>query len=213
MSGGEMVVVRQGDTMVSIAHANGYRSWEVIYNHARNAELRRRCPDPTLLVPGLSLYLPEKGTATWTRPTGKRHVFKAKRLTARLCFTVGDEDRVFADARYELQVDGELRAGTTNGEGQINVEVSPAARTAHVTVWPDGDEGPPWEWTLRIGHLDPYDTDSGLRARLANLGYPPGEDEDGLRDALERFQFDHDLEVTGALDDRTRDLLQERSGA
>ena len=209
---GQTMVIQPGDTMISIAHSHGYRNWQAIYGHPRNATLRARYPDPSLLLPGETVFLPEKGTDPRLCQTTRRHVFRVKRLRARMRFSVGDEDRVFARARYELWVDGERFEGTTDGDGVIDVRVSPGASTARVSVWADGDDSDPWEWTLRVGHLDPIDSDSGLRGRLANLGYPADDGDDGLREALSRFQFDAKIEVTGVLDDPTLAKLRERSG-
>jgi peptidoglycan hydrolase-like protein with peptidoglycan-binding domain len=68
--------------------------------------------------------------------------------------------------------------------------------------------------------MDPITEPSGVRARLANLGYRGVSDdnvgaewnEPGLVYALSAFQRDQHLEVTGTLDDATRDALQERYG-
>lgn len=208
----QTIVVQEGDTMVSIAFAHGYRSWEGIYNHPRNATLRELCPDPTLLRPGTAVFLPAKGTVSYQCATTRRHVFRVKSLKARLRFSVGDETRAFVNARYELRVDGTLFEGTTDGEGVIEELVRPDAARAAVKVWPDGDDGEVWEWSLHIGHLDPIDTDTGVRERLANLGYGAVESEEALTEALEHFQYDAGLEVTGVLDAPTLDRLRDRSG-
>lgn len=212
MSSGQRIVVGPGDTMVSIAHRHGYRSWEGIYGHPQNAPLRERCPDPAILLPGVTVFLPEKGTKTYNCQTTRRHVFRVKNLKARLRFSVGDEARVFARARYELTAGGERFHGSTDGDGVIDVIVRPDAGEAQLTVWPDGDEGDPWQWTLQLGHLDPLDSDTGLRHRLHNLGYPVGDGEGGLAAALSRFQHDHEIDVTGVLDAPTLDRLRDRSG-
>jgi peptidoglycan hydrolase-like protein with peptidoglycan-binding domain len=69
---------------------------------------------------------------------------------------------------------------------------------------------------VRIGHLDPHDEDSGWQARLVNLGYIPGTlddiTDDHFRWAVEEFQCDHHLKVTGKLDDATRAKLKDSHG-
>lgn len=197
--------------MVSIAHAYGYRSWKGIYNHAENSALRASCPNPAVLRPGEKVFLPEKGTVEYQCATGRRHIFRVKKLEARLKFTVGDEERVFANAPYEIRIDQETRTGTTDGDGLIDLKVQPDAKEAHIKVWPSGSTEP-WEWTLRIGHLDPLDTDSGVAGRLKNLGYPADSSPEGLREALSRFQADLGLTVTGVADGPTLSRLEELSG-
>jgi hypothetical protein len=212
MSAGRSVVVSPGDTMVSIAHANGYRSWEGIYGHPANASLRERCPDPAILLPGATVFLPEKGTVTYACRTTRRHVFRVKRLMARLRFSVGDEERVFANAPYELRVDAQRFEGATDGDGIIDVLVRPDSKHGRLIVWPDGTEGDAWNWTINVGLLDPIDADSGLRHRLRNLGYLHEDSAEGVADALSRFQHDHKLDVTGVLDAPTLASLRDRSG-
>ena len=81
-------------------------------------------------------------------------------------------------------------------------------------MWPPGAaEDAPWEWDLQVGYLDPLSTDTGLRSRLANLGYPPDAGDEGLREAIARFQFDQRVEVTGVLDGTTLGRLRSHHGA
>ena len=75
--------------------------------------------------------------------------------------------------------------------------------------------------TVLIGHLNPLsDTNddgiSGAQARLVNLGYGTGE-IDGQTGpmtlaALREFQANHELEVTGELDQATIAKLAEERG-
>ena len=184
--------------MVSIAHANGYRSWEGIYHHPRNAALRSRCPNPAVLLPGEALFLPEKGAHVDGLATDRRHTFRVRSLEAWMRFTVGDQEQVFVGAPYVVTVDGVETEGITGADGMIALRVAPSARSAHVRVRPAGGE--PVAWNVRIGHLDPPGTPSGRRSRLANLGYDAGEGDEQLAHAVAAFQHDHDLDATGTLD-------------
>ncbi len=200
--------------MVSIAHDEGFRSWEAIYHHGKNAPLRSACPDPAVLKPGSPVYIPEKGTKEHDCQTTRRHVFRVKTLKARMHFTVGNEDGPFVASRYELTLDGVTRSGVTTDKGAVDVRVPPDVQHATVKVWPEGTpDDQPWEWTLEVGRLDPLDTDDGLRARLTNLGYPPAPGDDGLREAIEGFQFDEKIDVTGVLDGATLGRLRTHHGA
>ena len=69
-------------------------------------------------------------------------------------------------------------------------------------------------YRLEMAHLDPPDTVEGVQDRLSNLGYYIPDEEKGepgeyTREALEEFQAAHLLEVTGEIDEPTRDLLVE----
>jgi peptidoglycan hydrolase-like protein with peptidoglycan-binding domain len=65
---------------------------------------------------------------------------------------------------------------------------------------------------LRIGHVDPIDAISGVQARLESLGYacgePTGQMTDATREALQRFQRDRALPVSGEPDAATVDALR-----
>jgi peptidoglycan hydrolase-like protein with peptidoglycan-binding domain len=73
------------------------------------------------------------------------------------------------------------------------------------------------EFLLAIGHLDPVEEESGLRARLANLGYylagGSDLDEEELRSAIEEFQVEHGLRVTGVSDAATRASIKKSHGS
>ena len=64
------------------------------------------------------------------------------------------------------------------------------------------------ECELQFSWLDPLDEITGAQARLQNLGYYHGdlngEMNDELQEALEMFQSDFGLPVTGELDDATK---------
>jgi peptidoglycan hydrolase-like protein with peptidoglycan-binding domain len=55
-----------------------------------------------------------------------------------------------------------------------------------------------------------------MQQRLQNLGYQcetTGETADDSVEALKLFQQDHDLEVTGRFDERTRSALEDAHGS
>jgi hypothetical protein len=74
-------------------------------------------------------------------------------------------------------------------------------------------EPPPLIYTFDLRHLDPTSEISGLQGRLRHLGYAVGAPDGTLdprsEEALRAFQTDHDLEVTGELDQATQDKLRE----
>jgi len=81
-------------------------------------------------------------------------------------------------------------------------------------VWLDDDGTQKLTWELDLGHLDPIDTVRGVKARLANLGFDPGEIndtwDDAAKEALTQFQVVYGLPTTGGeVDDATRKKLRE----
>ena len=69
-------------------------------------------------------------------------------------------------------------------------------------------------WNLRLGHLDPDDTVTGMQERLNNLGIhfcpADGTHEENMQDALNAFRARVGLEreELWEVDDRTRNLLE-----
>jgi Putative peptidoglycan binding domain len=66
-------------------------------------------------------------------------------------------------------------------------------------------------FAVALGGLDPGVERSGNLQRLMNLGYlppPAWEDDEEVARSIRLFQSNHGLEVTGALDDATREALK-----
>jgi len=119
-----------------------------------------------------------------------------------------------ANARATLEVEGATFDLVTDGDGRIDQQVPRNARHGTLRL---PDVG--LELALDIGMLDPVDADAGWRARLVNLGYFRGDarDEDAGNErwewALQEFQCDHELDVTGEPDDATLAKLLELCGS
>jgi N-acetylmuramoyl-L-alanine amidase len=112
---------------------------------------------------------------------------------------------------YVLFIDGIATEGELDDEGGIEISIPPGALEGVLRV---GD--PPQEYRLQLGHLDPITTVAGVQARLNSVGYVCGA-VDGVigsqtSEALQRFQRDEGLEVTGKIDQATTDALQSRFG-
>jgi hypothetical protein len=114
-----------------------------------------------------------------------------------------------ANLRCVLQVEGDNRSVTTDAAGRIVQRIPFAAEKALLIA---GTK----ELEMRIGHLDPEAEVSGWYARLSNLGYPVGEsdepDDERLRFAIEEFQCDQGMQVTGVCDAATQAKLKELHG-
>jgi N-acetylmuramoyl-L-alanine amidase len=90
----------------------------------------------------------------------------------------------------------------TDADGVLDVPLPPNARSGLLTI----EDA---EYELHFGVLNPVNTERGVRQRLVNLGFldqPEAPDPD-LRAALEAFQAQHQLEVSGAPDEDTRQKL------
>jgi hypothetical protein len=202
----ERVTVKEGDTLVSIAHEKGFRSWEVIYLHPANEELRKKRPNPEQLLPGDVVVVPEKKPKEFTLEVNRRHELVVKTLKAHLRLTVGDDEGPFREARFSVQAGGKLIEGTTDSQGTISVLVSAAAKDGTLRVRPAG-RTTSVDWELQLGHLPPASEDAGYKARLVNLGYGQITNDDELKRALLAFQGEVGLEPTGTLDQPTKSKI------
>jgi N-acetylmuramoyl-L-alanine amidase len=242
--------VKQGDCLASIAEKHGF-SWETLWNLPENNELRRKHQEPTILLPGEIVRIPDLRNKQETGATEQRHQFRKKGTPALLRLQimrpaeqeeeqpaeptdeevpdeepldVTEEDPLqpddepeepWANAPYILNIDGKLSEGQTDGEGRIEVPIPPGARKGRLTMEPGTEREK--VYPLRLGHLDPITSLSGVVDRLNNLGYHngsrPTEITPELREALRAFQKANNLQESGEADQATQDKLSEIHGS
>jgi N-acetylmuramoyl-L-alanine amidase len=204
--------VEQGDHMVKIAAKFGFGDFNTIWNHAKNEELKKKRGNPNVLFPGDLVHIPDKKQKQESKPTEASHKFKAQRPKLMLRLTLkGPDGKPLSGKKITLKVEGDSFELSTDGNGAIQQKVKPMAENGKVIIKELSIEAP-----LKIGHLDPAEEVSGYRARLNNLGFAAGSSDDSadprLRSAVEEFQCNHGLTVTGDVDDETRDKLKEAHG-
>jgi N-acetylmuramoyl-L-alanine amidase len=204
--------IQDGDHTSGIAARFGFADFRTVWNNPNNAELKKKRVDPHVLMPGDSLYIPDKQQKTVARPTGRVHTFIVNRQTLFLKIALKDfDDQPIADTECVLEVDGTVFNLKTDSKGRIEQEITTASKTGILKI-PDLE----YEFPVKIGYLDPVDEDTGWRARLINLGYHAGPLNGSnkllLKYAVEEFQCDYKLKVTGTLDASTRAKLKEMHG-
>ncbi|HZV00718.1 MAG TPA: peptidoglycan-binding protein [Planctomycetota bacterium] len=210
--------VAEGDTLASIAEKYGFRSWRTIYDHPDNASLRSKRPNPMVLAAGDTVAIPDKRVREVVCETNKRHTFKLKALKVTVNLQLTNPDGVpYAKKKYRLVIDGKSYEGETTDDGHVIQEVPPSAKKGELTLWKsDTNTNDQITWNLSLGTLAPIDTNKGVKARLHNMGYDPGEVNDTIDDqakeAIKHFQTDHGLEPKGELDDKTRKAIDEAYG-
>lgn len=204
--------VKQGDHVAKIAARFGLADFGAIWNHPSNAALKQVRGNPNVLLPGDVLHVPDKSARIESRATGQVHRFRrsSAKLLLRLALK-GPGGEPVAGTKVALQVEGEKLDLLTDADGVIERQIRPTAENGKVTVKDIGVEAP-----LAIGHLDPIDVQSGWRARLNNLGYGAGSSDDPndpkVRSAVEEFQCDQELPVSGEMDEATRETLRSAHG-
>ncbi len=214
--------VQQGETLLTIAQKYGFRSWEAIWNHERNQDLRGKRPDPMVLAPGDKVVIPEKKKRPFQCETDQSHTFRLRSPGCYFTVCLQDESaKPYAGCAYELTVGKETFKGTTSADGMVSHPVKESAREGELKLWrnPEDPNGV-YTWKIQIGHLDPLKDVSdirGVQSRLNNLGYHTGPVDgrmsDATRSALKDFQRRIGYDPpTGEIDERTLAELAARHG-
>lgn len=199
--------VKAGDCLSSIAFEHGF-FWEVIWNHPDNADLKRKREDPNILQAGDIVCIPDKSSKEESCETGGQHRFKVKGVPAKLRIRFRADEEPLSNECYRLTIDGgALIAGRLDGEGYLEISISPNSREAKVYI---GQGALEKEYIFALGQLDPIQSLSGIQARLNALGYScTGEQElgEGTRSALRGFQAGRGLPITGDANQETLGAL------
>jgi hypothetical protein len=203
--------VTQGDCLSSIAAQNGFADYRVIYDHPNNADFKARRPNPNIIYPGDVVFIPDKKRKTVSVPTGDVHVFQIK--TSKTRFRVRIQFGV--PFTYHLDIEGAPFDGALDDGAIIDVAIPPDARKGKLSIWPNSNmDSDPLEFEVALGALDPIDEASGVQARLNNLGFDCGAVDGDVgpktEHALRAFQGVAQLEITGQIDDPTRDAIRAR---
>ncbi|MEZ4394657.1 MAG: peptidoglycan-binding domain-containing protein [Polyangiales bacterium] len=204
--------VQAGECVVSISESYGF-FWETLWAHPENEGLRNTRRDPTVLLPGDVIYIPDKTIKSYVRPTDARHTFRVKNVPAKFELRLRSEDGTpRSGLAYVLVIDGREIPGTTDGNGAVKASISPTAREGVLRLTESGEE-----FEIDLGHMDPVDTIRGAKMRLSSLGTYNGPIDDSgdasFSRALEAFQGSHGLQQTGLLDASTQDALRTAFGS
>ncbi len=202
--------VKQGEHLSQIAAHYKFASYTTIWDDPQNAGLKTLRGNPNVLFPGDVVYIPDRLQKSVSCVSGRRHRFKTPVPKLHLRLTLEDfVGQPIAGAACRLSVDARSYDAQTDGKGHIDIEIPQTSRSGTLKVQD-------LEIPVRIGHLDPVSEESGVRARLTNLGYYRGPDDPvddmEFRSAVEEFQCDEGLEITGICDGGTLARLEELHG-
>jgi hypothetical protein len=212
-------VIRQGDYLTKLAHQRGFDA-DTVWNDPKNQSIRERRTEPNLLHPGDVLWIPESEQhrrLSIKAGSTNRYAAVVPKVPVELRLEIGREPIV--DEPYEiLGLGPDPVRGKTDEHGTLAARVPVHVREIEVRLLERNRT-----LRLRVGDLDPVDTVSGLKKRLAHLGfYQPtsvgvenevAADGDALVGALRAFQASQNLETTGKLDDETRKALLAEHGS
>jgi N-acetylmuramoyl-L-alanine amidase len=201
-------VVQPGDHISGIALQNGFEDYTVVWGHGKNADLSGKRDVAHALNEGDEVYIPELKSTLANKPTGAKHTFTIKLSPLKLRVKLlGTDMKPIKNAACTLGG----TALTSDGDGVVEIPVDKLATASTLTV--DGTDQ-----AMSIGRLNTVDdaTQAGWKARLYNLGFlidPTVPDGDGeLLFALQDFQAEHSLDVSGTFDDATKSKLKDVHG-
>jgi hypothetical protein len=206
-----LYTVAPGDHISGIAQSFGFDDYNTVWNDPGNADLQTQRTDPHVLQPGDTVTIPEvKDQPTANKPTSAKHQFQIQQSPLKLRLTLLD---LTVKPLSSAQVTVAGTALTTDGSGLVEATVDKSAKDVTLV------DASGLETALSLGGLNPADdpTDAGYKARLYNMGFlwdSSVDDTDGeMVIALQDFQAQYSLTVSGQLDDATKAQLVQSYGS
>jgi hypothetical protein len=204
-------IVQQGECISRLAYEYGVpleRIWSEPLNDQGVKKLRK---SPYVLKPGDEVWIPEKRVKEITKQAGQRHRFRRKGSSEKvvLKFMRGDEMR--ANEQCVVEVDGKRSEKTTTGGGLLELDIVPNAKIVKIAFVKEGDVH-----EFELGGLDPITEETGIQARLRNLGLYRGPVDGTMSkeyaEAIKLFQERNKLAQTGKVDGAFRTALESAHG-
>jgi hypothetical protein len=202
--------VKDADHVSGVAQRFGFDDYTVVWNDPGNADLQQQRPDPHVLQPGDVLTIPEvKAAATANKPTGAKHPFSINSTPLKVRIKVLDRAAKPMKGAAVTVAGNQL---TADGTGLVEASIEKSATSIAM-------QDPDTTFTLDVGSINPTDdtTDAGYKARLFNLGFlwdpTVADTDDEMVIALQDFQAEYSLTVSGQLDDATKSQLTQTYGS
>lgn len=213
--------VQEGECIAKLADRYGFAS-DTVWTHPANANLKALRKTKYILYAGDSATAADQVTIP---PKRRTHIvvatgmgYRVRRIgipeVLRLQFLVNDKPRKQIACLVSLSTEnGQViadRALRTDDQGKIAMPIPPRACHARVTLMLGTEE---MEYNFLVGHLEPFDTNIGVQARLHNLGFSCGDEAGELgpatKQALYAFQDHYQLPLSGDIDEATLKKLKE----
>jgi hypothetical protein len=208
----------EGDHLSRVAREHGFLSIKPIWNHPANSSLASQRVNPLVLAVGDVVVIPDFKPRTDDAGTNNVHTFVARVQPLLLRLRLFGPGGVLDGVACELAADDAPEQVFGDGQGGIDRPIQAKARRGRIIAHleePKVTMAFDFDLVLLIGHLQPVDTEAGIRSRLSNLGYlltDEPEDTEALRSAVEEFQCDAGLTVDGKVGKKTRAALLEAHG-
>ncbi len=191
-------VIRAGEHLHDIAYHYDVAS-DDIWNAAQNRELTHRTGvTRDILPPGEALFIPRTAAAPpepiMIAPGSTSTTLTLRIPTVDVHLELHDGERPVSG---EYHAEGGLPERGTISGGNVTLEVPVTRRHVYLSTL-DARGNPTARYAIEIGGLDPIDTESGQRQRLAQLGFAAAAElPESLRNAFLAFQRREHLHVDG----------------
>ena len=199
--------VEPGQYMETIAEKFGFRDYRIIYDDANNQDFKTKRPNPHILYPGDSVFIPDRDPSQEPADTDKKHKFVLKKQKIKLILYIRRNGKPFANQAYRLKVGSQTINSKTGPDGLIQHEV-PIGEPLGILTFTGR---PSYTRKLNLGFLHPITKTSGVQMRLNNLGFgcgtPGKHDTDASTLALRAFQKKYQLTETGRANKHTTEKL------
>jgi hypothetical protein len=164
-------VVRSGEYLTGIALSFGTTVAAILSDPA-NAGLRTSRPNPEILAPGDVVYIPAC-ERKWLRVkvgATNRFACSVPKVTVQVVL-LGQDRKPLANKSVTTVPPSDVPL-TTDGSGLLTCAVAVTVKVLEAAI-----DGTTLRFRIRVGNLDPVDTDTGLASRLRHLGHGGDEDE------------------------------------
>jgi hypothetical protein len=205
-------IIQQGECVGKIAERYGFFPGTV-WDYPANAALKKqRHGDMHVLYQDDGVVIPAKRQKTQAVSAGDKITLERQGVPEhlRVRFLHYDESpRDGVPYLLSLTTENNIpvadRSGQTDDEGYVDQAIPPSAVRATITLNPGRK---PEIHRFNLGHTNPIDEISGWKARLNNLGYDCGAENNEwgpkTEAAIRAFQHAKDLEETGNRDVATK---------
>jgi hypothetical protein len=209
--------VQEGEHLAMLAAQAGFAELKPLLDDPHNQAIAAR-RHPNILEPDETVFVPDRRPKTESVATGASHALTVRRLKAELRLKLAGFLGAKLDvARAEARIDGGSATPVTVGDdGAATVPIQPRSREVRLSVELKDEEARAIEWTCRAGARR-AEHEPGALARLRNLGYyrvvEADRDPRERRSAIEEFQHEHQLPLSGELDAATIQKLIDVHGS
>jgi len=211
--------VLQGESVSMIAKRYGFPSWQSLYDHPDNQEIKKLRPDPDLIFPGDEIVIPDRIKAIFKAKLNEKQTFRSKAKKSVIKLKIGAiGGKIWADRKVELQVDGQIIEAKTDDQGIAQFKLPKRhSQKAILNIYTVKETSKPsYSVEVKLGHLDPITELTGQQARLSALGFDCGllspKTNKRYEKAVEDYQQAMGLKVDGICGPETQKSLEKEYG-